>query len=170
MGKKDSTSKKQRIINEIKEVKDSLQSHTEIIRSYSQRIKEITEKDKKNGRGNIQRNNQYVQCLIKYMHNDYNHDLMMELVNVVDNIEQSLNVTDQKSLKLKDCFTKEMIAYQNMTFIYNQKTCNQLKQSNKKNLNELSNWMHMRHVYINYFNYDLFTYRVLSELYKAVSS
>uniref|UniRef100_A0A5K4F6Y9 DUF5063 domain-containing protein n=1 Tax=Schistosoma mansoni TaxID=6183 RepID=A0A5K4F6Y9_SCHMA len=150
MGKKDSTSKKQRIINEIKEVKDSLQSHTEIIRSYSQRIKEITEKDKKNGRGNIQRNNQYVQCLIKYMHNDYNHDLMMELVNVVDNIEQSLNVTDQKSLKLKDCFTKEMIAYQN--------------------LNELSNWMHMRHVYINYFNYDLFTYRVLSELYKAVSS
>ncbi|CAH8616594.1 unnamed protein product, partial [Schistosoma rodhaini] len=93
-----------------------------------------------------------VECLVKYKHNEYNHHLMLELVKAVNNIEQKYNITYPKSLKWKECFVNESIAYKNMTLIYNRQTCDKLKQPNEPDTYVLSYWMQMRRINIINFN------------------
>ncbi|CAH8607152.1 unnamed protein product [Schistosoma rodhaini] len=150
----DSNWRKQMIINEIKGLQRSLQKNMELIRSYDRRIKLLID----------------VQCLVNMLYNEYNHDLMRELVNVVDDIEQKYNITYPKSRTWKECFTYKTKIYRYLTTEYNLKICDKLKEYDEHDTDVLSIWTRIQHTHISHFNLDLFKYRFLSELAKIVNN
>ncbi|CAH8589087.1 unnamed protein product [Schistosoma bovis] len=100
--------------------------------------------------------NQYIQCISNSLMIEYGANVMKDFENVVNSIEKKYDINHPKSLQIKECFNNERIIYENVRTEYNQEICDELKQLNQRDTDELLSWLTILNLHISYFNFDLY--------------
>ncbi|CAH8588874.1 unnamed protein product [Schistosoma guineensis] len=149
---------------------ESIQQRIELLRHCRRRIQSILDENIQSGRVNPNSLDQNIHCISKRLGIKYRVDIMTDFENIVNSMEKTYDINHPKSLQIKECFNNERKIYENVRSEYNQEICDELKQLNQRDTDELLSWLTILNLHISYLNFDLFKYQFRSELASVVTS